>query len=172
MGAKVVDFPLILITSKACCLVNHVGGEFLIRVTFVVLLLRSTGMAIDGVKIVDSDFAWDIFDDFFERFDAGASPAALRRELIEEYEGEILSALDRELFLTTLAECLWSVGEPVVDLADQIQDMLDPRSDGGGMARPLSGTEESPQTVSDQIEQTEDETGGAEEKSCSEETAV
>lgn len=82
-------------------------------------------MAIDGVKIVDSDFAWDIFDDFFERFDAGASPAELREELTEEYEGELLSTLDRELFLTTLAECLWSVGEPVVELADQIQDMLD-----------------------------------------------
>ena len=82
-------------------------------------------MAIDGVKIVDSDFAWDIFDDFFERFDAGAAPAALRRELTEEYEEEILSTLDRELFLTTLAECLWSVGAPVGELADQIQDMLD-----------------------------------------------
>jgi len=82
-------------------------------------------MAIDGVKIVDSDFAWDIFDDFFERFDAGALPAALRRELTEEYEGEILSRLDREIFLTTLAECLWRVGEPVVELSDQIQDMLD-----------------------------------------------
>lgn len=31
MGAKVVDFPLILITSKACYLVNHVGGKFLFR---------------------------------------------------------------------------------------------------------------------------------------------
>ncbi len=82
-------------------------------------------MGIDGTKIIDSDFAWDIHDDFFERFDRGTDPQIIKTELIEEYEGEILSLGDREIFLAALAECLWSVGQTVEDLSAQIRAMIE-----------------------------------------------
>jgi hypothetical protein len=82
-------------------------------------------MAIDGTKIIDSDLAWDIYDDFFERFDAGTDPALIKAELSEEYEGEILRNVDREIFLTTLVECLWSVGTSADDLSAEIQPIID-----------------------------------------------
>lgn len=82
-------------------------------------------MAIDGTKILDSDFAWDLYDDFFERFDAGAAASVIQTELTDEYEGEIQSELDREIFLTTLAECLWQVGRNVEDLSEEVQAILD-----------------------------------------------
>lgn len=82
-------------------------------------------MAIDGPKIIDSDLAADIEEEFFERFDAGMTPAAIETELNGEYAAETLSTVDREILLTTLAECLWSVGTPTDHLAEQLQEMLD-----------------------------------------------
>lgn len=85
-------------------------------------------MGIDGTKIVDSDFAWDIYDEFFELFDAGMSPPLIEARLTETYRGEILSELDREIFLSTLSECLWRVGHPTESHSEQLKAMIDAES--------------------------------------------
>lgn len=81
-------------------------------------------MSVEGTKILENDFACDIHDDFFERYDGGAEPSALGVELLAEYEAEILSEADREILLSTLAECLWSVGRPVEELRAPLQALL------------------------------------------------
>ena len=81
-------------------------------------------MSVSGVKVLDADFACDVYDDFFDRYDAGGEPDAIRAELADAYETEIFSAADREFFLTALADALWEVGAPVDDLRGSIAAML------------------------------------------------
>ena len=81
-------------------------------------------MAFDGVKILDNDLACDVHDAFFEAYDGGADPAAIRAALVERYDGELNTAIDGEVFATAMAECLWSVGRPVDDLAAEVREGL------------------------------------------------
>lgn len=78
-------------------------------------------MSFDSVKILDNDFAFDICADFFERFNLGQPPQAVRDQLLQEYGREMLDETDREVLLTSLADCLWKVGQPVDDLRAQIE---------------------------------------------------
>ncbi len=82
-------------------------------------------MAVDGVKILESDFALDVYDDFFERYDQSQSPSSIAAALRGEYATEILSTVDEEIFFTALAECLWTVGSSTDDLRPQIAVFVD-----------------------------------------------
>ena len=81
-------------------------------------------MAAEGTGIMDHDLACDVHDNFFTLFDSGTEPTTIEHTLLTQYEGEILSDGDREVFLAALIECLWSVGHPVEGLKDRLATMV------------------------------------------------
>ncbi|UOQ66887.1 hypothetical protein [Hymenobacter volaticus] len=65
-------------------------------------------MATDGVKIVDGDYAYDIYYTFMDLFDAGHTPAFIAEKLAELRIDN--DDFDEEIFITTYALALWETG--------------------------------------------------------------
>jgi hypothetical protein len=65
-------------------------------------------MAIDGVKIIDSDLAHDLYYTFMDLYDAGESIATIRAT-VEQLRLDN-DDVDDELFITAYALALWEVG--------------------------------------------------------------
>jgi hypothetical protein len=88
------------------------------------MALKGPPMAADGTGIIENDLAYDVHDAFFESYDGGKAPAAIHAAIVAEFEGELLCDGDREVFVAALAECLWTIGQPVADLAGQLEALL------------------------------------------------
>ena len=65
-------------------------------------------MATDGVKIIDGDYAHDIYHTFMDLFNAGHTPELIAERLAELRTGN--DDFDEEIFITTYALALWETG--------------------------------------------------------------
>lgn len=67
-------------------------------------------MAIDGVKIIDSDDAYDIYNDIVERYKDGVDVELIKREWLAEETNFCTDELYTEIYWTALAYSLWKIG--------------------------------------------------------------
>ncbi|MFC4803588.1 hypothetical protein [Filifactor villosus] len=67
-------------------------------------------MAIDGVKIIDSDSAYDIYNSVTQRYKDGEDVEAIRQDWLREAENFCIDELYEEIYWTAFAYSLWKVG--------------------------------------------------------------
>ena len=72
-------------------------------------------MAIDGVKIIDSDSGYDIYNDITERYKDGEDIEKIRQDWLNEEDNFCIDELFTEIYWTAFAYSLWKIGykEPV-----------------------------------------------------------
>lgn len=67
-------------------------------------------MAIDGVKIIDSDTAHDVYGGFMDMYESGAELSAIEAAFPLENEEYREDAQDYELYVTACGLALWETG--------------------------------------------------------------
>lgn len=67
-------------------------------------------MAIDGIKIIDSDDAYDIYNDITERYKNGEDVEKIKQDWIKEEENFCIDELYTEIYWTAFAYSLWKIG--------------------------------------------------------------
>jgi hypothetical protein len=85
-------------------------------------------MAIDGVKILDSDMAYDIYNEFMDLYDANVKIDEIKNK-ISQWRNACSDALDLEIFLTVYAQSLWEIGELDKNLIDEIEEIVNNEAD-------------------------------------------
>ncbi|MBC9909634.1 hypothetical protein [Chitinophaga varians] len=67
-------------------------------------------MAIDGIKIIDSDMAHDVYSGIMDLYDSGADLSTIEATFPLEDEEYASDALDQELYVTACGLALWEIG--------------------------------------------------------------
>lgn len=67
-------------------------------------------MAIDGIEIIDSDSAYDIYNDITERYKDGEDVEKIKQKWIKEEENFCIDELYTEIYWTAFAYSLWKIG--------------------------------------------------------------
>ena len=75
-------------------------------------------MAIDGVKIIDSDDGYDIYLTITERYKDGENVETILQDVLAQAENFCTDELYSEIYWTALAYSLWKIGF----LNDEIRD--------------------------------------------------
>ena len=81
-------------------------------------------MAIDGVKIIDSDDAYDIYNDIVERYKDGVDVALIKREWLDEEANFCIDELYTEIYWTSLAYALWKIGDLDEYIKEKVLDII------------------------------------------------
>lgn len=66
-------------------------------------------MAIDGIKIIDSDIAHDVYNTVVEQYKDGIELKTILQE-VQLGEDDFVHAVDKEIYWTALAFSLWKIG--------------------------------------------------------------
>ena len=69
-------------------------------------------MAIDGVKIIDSDSGYDIYNNITERYKDGEDVEKIRQDWLNEEVNFCIDELYTEIYWTAFAYSLWKIGYP------------------------------------------------------------
>lgn len=77
-------------------------------------------MAIDGVKIIDSDLANDVYGGFMDLYDANVEIDKIRAK-IEAWRPELSDDIDFEIFITSYGLALWETGNLSEDIYNEIK---------------------------------------------------
>ena len=67
-------------------------------------------MAIDGVKIIDSDDGYDIYLTITERYKDGENVETILQDVLDQAENFCTDELYSEIYWTALAYSLWKIG--------------------------------------------------------------
>ncbi|UZD38514.1 hypothetical protein OL230_11750 [Capnocytophaga ochracea] len=67
-------------------------------------------MAIDGVKIIDSDSGYDIYNNITERYKDGEDIEKIRQDWLNEEDNFCIDELFTEIYWTAFAYSLWKIG--------------------------------------------------------------
>lgn len=78
-------------------------------------------MAIDGVKIIDSDDGHDIYNAIVERYKDGVSVDTIISEILSEEQNFCIDEFYTEIYWTAVAYSLWKIGH----LPDDVKKALD-----------------------------------------------
>lgn len=81
-------------------------------------------MAIDGVKIIDSDDAYDIYNDIVERYKDGIDVELIKREWLDEEANFCIDELYTEIYWTSLAYALWNIGHLDEDIKNKAMEII------------------------------------------------
>ena len=81
-------------------------------------------MAIDGVKIIDSDDGHDIYNAIVERYKDGVSVDTIISEILSEEQNFCIDEFYTEIYWTAVAYSLWKIGHLTDDIK-QRQKVLD-----------------------------------------------
>lgn len=81
-------------------------------------------MAIDGVKIIDSDDAYDIYNDIVERYKDGIDVELIKREWLDEEANFCIDELYTEIYWTSLAYALWKIGHLDEDIKNKAMEII------------------------------------------------
>jgi len=79
-------------------------------------------MATDGVKIIDGDYAHDVYHTFMDLYDAGASLDEIKVAVEQLQLG--IDDFDNEIFITTYALALWEIGQLSPQILKQVEDAI------------------------------------------------
>lgn len=67
-------------------------------------------MAIDGVKVIDSDSAYDIYNFVIQRYKDGEDMERIRQDWLKEADNFCIDELYEEIYWTAFAYSLWKIG--------------------------------------------------------------
>jgi hypothetical protein len=82
-------------------------------------------MATDGVKIIDGDFAHDLYHEFMDLYDSGIPVSAIKEKIRSHYESHPLDAFDEEIYVTVLAQALWEIGELDDEILGRVKEVIE-----------------------------------------------
>jgi hypothetical protein len=80
-------------------------------------------MAIDGVKIIDSDLAHDVYNEFMDLYDANVEVDKIR-EKVESWRSEISDDVEHEIFITSYALALWETGNLTEEIYSEVKSTV------------------------------------------------
>lgn len=80
-------------------------------------------MAIDGLKILESDFAIDIQNEIFDLYDQNKSEKEIA-EFIKTEKLKIENSLDYEIFITSSCLTLWEIGQLQSENISDLKDLI------------------------------------------------
>lgn len=80
-------------------------------------------MAIDGVKIIDSDWANDIYSIFMELYDSNFTINEIIIE-INKLKNECVDEIEEEIFYTTFALAMWEIGEIEEEIINIVESII------------------------------------------------
>ena len=81
-------------------------------------------MAIDGVKIIDSDDAHDIYNLIVERYRDGISIDTIVSEILGEEQNFCTDEFYTEIYWTAVAYSLWKIGHLSEDIKEKALDII------------------------------------------------
>ena len=81
-------------------------------------------MAIDGVKIIDSDDAYDIYNDIVERYKDGIDVDIIKKDWLNEESNFCTDELYVEIYWTSFAYALWKIGSPDEDIKNKALNII------------------------------------------------
>lgn len=81
-------------------------------------------MAVEGVKIIDSDWAHDIYSTFMDMYDSGAPIQTIKDE-IEKLGAKSIDDFEYEIYFTTYCLALWEIGELEKNKFDELVNVVD-----------------------------------------------
>ena len=81
-------------------------------------------MSIDGPGLLESDLAYDVYQQIIDQWDAGVAIDEILRRLgpLEEFAQE---PIDAESFLAAALKACWEIGQAHADLRDRLQATVD-----------------------------------------------
>lgn len=82
-------------------------------------------MAIDGVKIIDSDSAYDIYNDITERYKNREEVAKIIQDWLGEAQNFCIDPLHTEIYWTALAYSLWKIGHLPNDIQQKALTIIE-----------------------------------------------
>jgi hypothetical protein len=80
-------------------------------------------MAIDGIKIIDSDLANDVYNEFMDLYDANMDLSEIKSK-IDLWRNAELDALEYEIFISTYALALWETGFLTNNIINEVNQVL------------------------------------------------
>ena len=80
-------------------------------------------MATEGVKIIDGDFASDLYGTFMELYDAGESIEQIKATL--DAHRDASEEFEHEIFITVYALALWQIGELTPDVLQEVKQAIE-----------------------------------------------
>nr|WP_298713752.1 hypothetical protein [uncultured Veillonella sp.] len=81
-------------------------------------------MAIDGVKIIDSDDGHDIYNTIVERYKDGVSVDTIISEILSEEQNFCTDEFYTEIYWTAVAYSLWKIGHLPDDVKEKALDII------------------------------------------------
>ena len=81
-------------------------------------------MAIDGVKIIDSDDAYDIYNDIVERHKDGTDVDIIKKDWLNEESNFCTDELYTEIYWTSFAYALWKIGSPDENIKNKALNII------------------------------------------------
>ena len=81
-------------------------------------------MAIDGVKIIDSDDGHDIYNAIVERYKDGISVDTIISEILGEEQNFCTDEFYTEIYWTAVAYSLWKIGHLSEDIKEKTLDII------------------------------------------------
>src|SRR5688572_27747024 len=84
-------------------------------------------MAIDGIKIIDSDLAHDVYGEFMDLYDANVAIDEIR-EKIETWRSEVVDEIEFEIFITSYALALWETGNLTEEIYNEVKAAVSKRA--------------------------------------------
>ena len=76
-------------------------------------------MAIDGVKIIDSDQGYDIYNEVVGRYRDGEHVAKIIKDILDAEKDYCQTDFFTEIYWTALAYSLWKIGHLTDDIRDK-----------------------------------------------------
>jgi hypothetical protein len=82
-------------------------------------------MATDGVKIIDGDNAFDLYNVIMDMYDEGVAIPELKERIRSQYDIEGQDAFDEEIYLTVFALAMWEIGELDDELLNRVREIIE-----------------------------------------------
>lgn len=82
-------------------------------------------MAIDGVKIIDSDSAHDIYNSIMEMYHYGKSIENIKSEIDQQQNDYSFNDLEFEIYSTAYALAMWEIGELEEEQLQKVKNIIE-----------------------------------------------
>ena len=86
-------------------------------------------MAVDGVKIIDSDDGYDIYNSIVERYKDGENADKIIEDILTEEDNFCTDDFYREIYWTAVAYSLWKIGHLSDDIRDRALEIIEKGAD-------------------------------------------